>query len=68
MDDKEDIVAPRKATLKILLASAGREGWVTARIPRKMRGKLYHPGQSARKLGGGGWGSGNLNSKEGAAP
>lgn len=49
---KRTLWPPRKATLKTLLASVGR-GRMTAKTDRKMRDKLYHPWQSARKLGGG---------------
>lgn len=53
MGGKEDTVTPRKATLKALLGSADREGWVATMLPRRMRDQLYHPQQSARSLG---WG------------
>lgn len=51
MGGKEDTVTPRKATLKALLGSADREGWVATMLPRRMRDQLYHPQQSARSLG-----------------
>lgn len=51
MGGKEDTVTPRKATLKGLLGSADREGWVATMLPRRMRDQLYHPQQSARSLG-----------------